>query len=241
MILDTKGIVLHAIKYSETSLIVHIYTEAFGLQSYLIKGVRQPNSRFRSGLFQPLTLLDMVVYHQEKSSLRQAKELKIAEPCYSITADIRKSSIALFLAELIYRSIKEEETNPALFSFIWHSILLLDASEKGLSGFHLLFTIKLSRYLGFFPQTNRTEVQRFFHLREGSFTPLFSDPEECLDESMSSWVHQLAGSDMDQFSLLSVPAAIRQPLLEKLLLYYHLHLPGMKRVRSHEILHTVLS
>jgi len=241
MLYKTRGIVLHSIKYSETSLIVKVYTETFGLQSYLLKGARSSKSKTRPVLFQPLTLLDLVVYHKEKSTLHSIKEVKLAVHFYSITSDIRKSSIVLFLAELIYKSIREEEPNSALFEFLWHSLLLLDTIEEPFSSFHLLFAIKLCRYLGFQPQQNRSEYNRFFHLREGLFQPVFNSPDDSLDETQSSWLFRLMKTDLDQLSLLNIPAKIRNPLLEKILLYYQVHLPGRIEFRSQEVLHTVFA
>ena len=241
MLYKTRGIVLHSVKYSETSLIVKIYTETFGLQSYLLKGARSSKSKIRPVLFQPLTLLDLVVYHKEKSTLHSIKEVRLAAHSHSISSDIRKSSIVLFLAELIYKSIREEEPNEALFEFMWHSLLLLDTVEEPFSSFHLLFAIKLCRYLGFQPRPDWSDLNRFFNLREGSFQSVFNSSDECLDETQSSWFFRLMKADLEQLSLLNIPANIRNTLLEKILLYYQCHLPGKITFRSHEILHTVLS
>jgi len=241
MLYKTRGIVLHSVKYSESSLVVKAYTEEFGLQSYMLKGVRSPKSRIRAVLFQPLTLLDMVVYRKEKSTIHSVREVRLASPYVSIHTDIRKSSISLFLAELVYKSIREEEPNPNMFDFLWHSLLLLDATTGRLASFHLVFALKLSRHLGFQPQSNRSEYNRFFHFREGSFLPVFNSSDECLDATESSWFFQLMNAELNQVSLLDIPAGIRKLLLEKILHYYRLHLPGLKEIRSHEVLHEVLS
>lgn len=241
MLYKTRGIVLHSIKYSESSLIVKAYTEEFGLQSYLLKGIRNQKSKTGPALFQPLTLLEMVVYHKEKSSLHPVKEVRLAVPTHSISSDIRKSCISLFLAELIYRTIREEETNTSLFDFLWTGFIQLDETVEDVSSFHLLFSVKLCRFLGFQPQGNRTDYHRFFHLREGSFSPLFTSPEECLDEEQSARFFQLIKTDMDQLSLIDFPAKVRSDLLDKVLLFYRFHLPGFKEIRSREVLRTVLS
>jgi DNA repair protein RecO (recombination protein O) len=173
MLHKTRGIVLHTVKYSETSLIVKVYTEAFGIQSYMVKGARNPKSKLRPILFQPLTLLELVAYHKERNTLQSIKEIRLAHPYQSMPFDIRKSSIALFLNEVVYRSVGEEESNPALFEFLWSSFLLLDAVEEPFMHFHLLFTIKLTKYLGFHPRNTRTDEHCFFNLSEGTFQPLF--------------------------------------------------------------------
>jgi len=241
MLYKTRGIVLHSVKYSESSLIVKIYTETFGLQSYLLKGIRRQKSKTKPALFQPLTLLDLVVYHTEKSSLHPVKEVRLAVPTHSTSSDIRKSSIALFLAELVYRTIREEEANPALFGFLWNAIILLDTTEESFSNFHLLFAVKLCRFAGFQPQGNRTEHNRFFHLREGSFHSRYASPDECLDEHQSDLFLKLIETELSQMSYLSFSAKARSELLEKIIRYYRFHLPGFKEIRSHEVLHTVLS
>ena len=114
MLHTTRGIVLHTTKYSETSLVAKIYTEVFGLQSYLVKGIRKQKAKLRPALFQPMTLADLVVYHKDKGSLQNIKESRIAVPYRSIPFDIRKSSMLLFINELLYKSIREEETNRKL-------------------------------------------------------------------------------------------------------------------------------
>ena len=153
MLQKTKGIVLSHIRYRETSIIVRIYTEALGMQSYIVNGVRSSgNARAggsRMGLYQPLTLLDLVVYYQEKSNLQRVKEIRCSEPFMHLPMDFQKTGIALFLTEMLSKSLKGEESNPALFQFLHSSIRVLDTQEEGAQNFHLQFLLKLSRYLGF--------------------------------------------------------------------------------------------
>lgn len=153
MLQKTRGIVLSHIRYRETSIIVRIYTEALGLQSYVVNGVRSSgNARSggsRMGLYQPLTMLDLVVYYQEKASMHRIKEVKCAEPFKQLHLDFQKTGIALFLTEMLGKSLKGEESNPALFQFLHSSISILDTQQEGSQNFHLQFLLKLSRYLGF--------------------------------------------------------------------------------------------
>jgi DNA repair protein RecO (recombination protein O) len=241
MLHKTRGIVLHSFKYSESSLIVKVYTEVFGLQSYMLKGIRGQKAKTKPALFQPLTLLDLVVYHTEKSSLHPVKEVRLAIPTHSTGSDIRKSSIALFLAELIYRTIREEEANTSLFDFLWNSFIKLEETDEHVANFHLLFAVKFCRYLGFQPQENHSEYNRFFHLREGLFHPLFSSAEDCLDEGQSTLFCQLIKTDMDQLSSISFSPQVRSVILDKVLLYYRVHLTGFSEIRSREVLRSVLS
>lgn len=240
MLHKTRGIVLHTVKYSETSLIVKVYTEAFGIQSYMVKGARSPKSKLRPILFQPLTLLELVAYHKERNTLQSIKEIRLAHPYQSMPFDIRKSSIALFLNEVVYRSVGEEESNPGLFEFLWSSFLLLDAVEEPFMHFHLLFTIKLTKYLGFHPRNTRTDEHCFFNLSEGTFQPLFIEGI-CLDRTMSNTWCRLPDWPFEKPAIPDLTAKERDDLLDALLLYYRFHLPGFSGFRSAEVLHSVLS
>ncbi len=241
MLHQTKGIVFHSLKYSESSLIVKIYTELFGLQSYLFRGIRSSKSKTKPGLFQPLTLLELVVYHKEKHSLQSVKEIRLSHPFHMIPFDIRKSSVALFIDELLYRSIREEEANPDLFEFIWESCLLLDSIEEPVTNFHLIFALQLAIHLGITPQQNHDSGSPIFNLREGLFQKSVPDHPHYLDPENSKVFLALLNTPLPMQSSLEFKPDVRSGLLETILLYYRLHLPGFKGLKSHHILHTVLS
>ncbi|AHM61641.1 DNA repair protein RecO [Flammeovirgaceae bacterium 311] len=153
MLHKTRGIVLSHIRYRETSIIVKIYTEALGLQSYIVNGVRSSgNARSggsRMGLYQPLTLLELVVYYQDKAGLQRIKEIKCSDPFMQLPMDFQKTGIAMFLTEMLGKVMKGEESNPQLFQFLHSSIRILDSQQGGVQNFHLQFLLKLSGYLGF--------------------------------------------------------------------------------------------
>ncbi len=151
MLHKTKGIVLNYIKYSDTSIIVKIYTEAFGLQSYIVNSVRSAKAKNKIALFQPLTLLDMVVYHKNHQGLQRISEVRSAEPYFSIPFEMHKTSIAIFLSEVLIKTLKEESANQELFDFLFHSFHTLDKIEKSTLNFHVSFLLRYSFYLGFFP------------------------------------------------------------------------------------------
>lgn len=240
MLHKTRGIVLHSVKYSETSLIVKTYTEAFGIQSYMVKGVRSHRSKMRPILFQPLTLLDMVVYRKERASLQSIREVRLAHPYQSVPFDIRKSSIALFINEVVYRAVGEEEPNPALFEFLWSSCLLLDAVGEPFTHFHLLFTVKLTKYLGFNPRNTRSDEHCYFNLSEGTFQPVFLEGI-CLDRRQSEMWCSLLDWPFEKPAIPGLHAGDRDFLLDTLLQYYRFHLPGFSGFRSAEVLHSVLA
>ncbi len=243
MLHSTKGIVFHSLKYSETSVIVKIYTELFGIQSYLIKGIRSSRSKIKPALFQSMTLLDLVVYHKEKQSLQSVREVRLAHPYKTILFDIRKTSVTLFINELVHKAIREEEPNPDLFAFLWQTCLQLDETEESVSLFHIHFALRLMHYLGIFPQNNHSNAFPFFNMREGHFQASAPNHPHYLDPAnsflMSEW---LKSCDRDEACV--VPAAsiaARSQALETILLYYQLHLPGFRGIQSHHILHDVMA
>ena len=240
MLHQTRGIALHSTKFSETSSVVKIYTELFGLQSYMVKGIRKQKAKIKPGLFQPLTLLDLVVYHKEKSSLQNLKEANYLHTYNALPFDIRKSSLAFFINELVYKTIHEEEPHPELFAFLYETCLELDAAEENLSLFHLRFAIHLTRYLGCMPQTNYNAQTRFLNLREGFFQSAAPDHTDFLDPEMSRIFFMILDTPEGSVVSLQVPAGKRDQLLEMILLYYRLHVPGFREMQSHLVLHTVL-
>jgi DNA repair protein RecO (recombination protein O) len=152
MLHKTKGIVLNFIRYSDSSIITRIYTDAFGLQSYIVNGVRSSKAKNKIALFQPLTLLDLVVYHKNTTGLQRISEIRYAEPYASIPFDIHKITISIFLSEILVKTLKEEISNQEQFDFLYHSFHALDKLENETLNFHVSFLLRYSFYLGFFPQ-----------------------------------------------------------------------------------------
>jgi DNA repair protein RecO (recombination protein O) len=240
MYYSTRGIFLRKVKYSETSVIAGIYTEEFGLQSYIIKNARSKKSRISPGLLQPLVLLDMVVSHREKANLNYIKEMRNGCLVDSLLTDIRKSAVILFLDELLIKTIQEENKNPELFNFIFESVRLLDSMEGSISLFHLVFALKLTKYLGFYPQGSCSPANNSFDMEEGSFTG---------DPGIEKPIY-LRGDVCEQFALLMnltyeeigshrIKPATKKALLEKILLFYSLHIPTAVNFKSHNVLQEV--
>jgi DNA repair protein RecO (recombination protein O) len=241
MFLSTRGIVFRQTKYSDSSLVVRIFTEESGLGSYIIKGARGPKAKIKASLFQPLTLLDMVINRKEKNDLNHIREARVNYPYLNIYLDIRKSSILLFLNELLYKSIQEEAANPELFHFIYDHLLFLDQTPENPACFHLLFAIQLSHYLGFSPQGSYLNTSTVFDLVEGQFTQREPLPaENFITGNTCEWFSTLLATPTDKFYTLPVPAEIRNEMLGKILAYYHLHLPLAGEFKSHIVLHDVL-
>jgi DNA repair protein RecO (recombination protein O) len=131
MLHKTRGIVFRIIRYSDTSIIANIYTESFGLRSYLVNGVHGKKAKIKASLFQPLALVEMNVTNREKSTMHRINDVMPVHTWTSIPYDIRKSSVLMFINEMLYKSVREEEANPALFEFISHAVQILDLSSVG--------------------------------------------------------------------------------------------------------------
>lgn len=240
MLHHTRGIVLHHLKYSETSVIARIYTEKFGLQSYLIRGIRSPRAKIKTGLLEHLSILEMVVYYREGRSLQNLKEIRPIHAFQSLYSDIRKSSQALFINEVIFKSVKEEESNPALFSFLFDSIIEMDRYDVFIPYYHLSFMARFAAYLGFAPGMNFAEGY-WFNLREGVYEQCKPDHPNFIDPDHTAYFRYLFTISSEPEALISIPSTIRKLLLEKLIEFYELHLPSFGGLRSPEILHEVLS
>ncbi len=239
MLYKTKGIVLHHIKYSDSSIIAYIYTEVFGTQAYLINGIRSKNSKIKANLLQPLFLVDIITYHKSKRGLQRVKEIRNLSPFTSIPYNVVKSSIALFLAEILYKTLREEEPDQGLFEYLFTTIQLLDIEEKQMANFHLLFLIQLTKYLGFFPDDNYSETNKYFDLKEGNFVPSQPFHPHFLSPDLSIYYSQLINNSFNQLHSINMNYKLRGNLLEKIIEYYQLHLENIKEIKSYNVLKSV--
>lgn len=238
MIRKTRGIVLHTTRYGESSLVAHCYTEQYGRQSYMIKGVRKSKKQNRSNLFQPLFILDFEVFHKDSREIQLVKEVSRAMPLNSLPFDMVKSAQAIFMAEVIYRVVREEESNPMLAQFLVSTIQYLDAVENASPDFHILFMFQLSRHLGFYPQNNFDEGRIFFNLLSGLFISHYNDPDLHLDEVSSKLWHSYMLSEYQSVKDSDFNGSQRKLVLDDLVRFYKLHVAGMGEIRSLEVLHT---
>lgn len=240
MLHQTRGLVLSNVKYSDTSLISRIYTEQFGLQSYMLQGVRSPKSKHKSNLLQPMSFLNMVVYHREGRNLQRVKEFSPAFLYHEVPFDIRKGAVGLFMLEVLTKCLKEESGDVLLFDFLESSYRQLDELEGGLARFHLLFLVALSRFLGFYPSSPDRSGAYLFDLREGVFTTDRPHHPDWLDERQSKPVLELVKAfEWNDPERVVLTPEQRRVLLGDLLRYYELHVAHFTKVNAHAILETV--
>lgn len=242
MICTTRGIVLRTFKHTDSSVIAKVYTDQFGLQSLLIKIGKTAKSKNKANLLQPLSCLELSIYFKEKNSLQSVREFGNHYVFTSIPFDTLKSSIALFMAEMIYRCIKEEEKNLLLYNFFLGQIKHLDLIEERLdvNNFHLKFLVGFSRFLGFYPGNSHFQSS-VFDISEGMFMQGSPMNEHRLEQELSLALHRVIESTANDTPALKISPSERRLLLKALIDYYNFHLPGMGPVKSHEVLETVLN
>lgn len=241
MLIATRGIVLHHFKYSETSVIAKIYTELFGLQSYIIKGIRSSKSKNKLSILEHLSLVEVVAYHKNISGgIKTVKEIRSIHQFHTIPFEIEKSSIALFINEILYKSLKEEEKNQSLFDFLFHAIQMLDVSIDKFYNFHLVFMLQYAKYLGFFPRNNFDKLNTYFNMNEGLFQNRAPMDAEYITLPYSDLLNKMLYTNFEQISEITMGSSERRFLLEKLILYYRLHLDDFGKINSHKILQEVM-
>ncbi|MEQ8361253.1 MAG: DNA repair protein RecO [Cyclobacteriaceae bacterium] len=220
MLHKTKGIVFRYTPYGETSIIVNIFTESFGLQSYIVNSVRSKTGKSKIAIYQPLTLLDLVVYHKENAGILRIKEVTCAHPYHTVQSDPMKSCIGMFINEVLNKTVKEQVHADEMCNFIFDALIRLDALARP-ENFHLIFLIKLSKYLGFGP---------FAKVELGGLM-LNEEEEEILDKLLQCEYEDPLKMSNDH----------RRILLDALIRFYSSHIDAMGSIKSVQILREVLS
>jgi DNA repair protein RecO (recombination protein O) len=240
MLYTTRGIVLHQLRYSETSVIVKIFTEQYGLKSYIFKGVHKKKAAVKSSLLQHLNLVELVCEDKDYGGLQHPKELRLEYPYRTLTSDIRKSSIGLFVNEMLLHAIRHEEVDAAMFGFLRDALIWLDRAEGPVVDFHLWLCIHLTHYFGFQPQESVGNPS-FFDLEEGLFRASGGGVEGYMDAACTKAFHHLLNTPLEELSLRVLPHALRTQLLQQIINYYRWHIPDFGEIQSHRILAEVLS
>jgi DNA repair protein RecO (recombination protein O) len=241
----TKGIVLRTVKYGETSLIATLYTELFGIQSYLVNGVRTSTKRGpgKASLFQPAAVLDLLAYHNELKNLQRIREFSWGIVYKHIFSDILKNAVALYMVELLQKSLKQPEPNPDLYYFIEDSFLHLDSSEgRVLANFPLFFSLHLAGFFGFRIQDTYNERNTILDLREGRFVPELPHHPDLLEGAQSYHAAQLLRVQQPgELHELALNQETRRTLLQAFQTFYSWQIAEFGEMRTLSVLQTVLS
>ena len=237
MVVTTKAIVFSSIKYGESDLIVKCFTESSGLKSYLLRNVlKSKKGKLKTSYFQPLTLLEIEASHKNKGTLERINDAKVFLPYQSLHTQIVKSSLVIFIAEVLSNTIKEEAEDKMLFQYIENSLIWLDSSKQ-IANFHILFLINLSMHLGFYPDTS-TVSKPYFNLLEGNFQE-FNTGKYSEKGTTVAHLKSFFGIEFDNVNEIKLTKNQRSDLLTLLLHYYQLHLHGFKKPKSLLVLNQI--
>ena len=245
MIQKTKGIVLRSVKYGETSLIVTIYTELFGLQSYLVNGVRTASKKggARASFFQPAAILEMVAYHNDFNKLQRLREYRWDFLYQHILSDVRKNAVALFMVELLSKCLKQPESNPELFYFIEDALHHLDRANDAVTGnFPLFFALHLAVFFGFRVSDEYSEEKHYLDLQEGQFTA--QQPSHqfyLLDREAAAVSDILKIMQPQELEQVALNQEIRRRITHAIEQYYAFHIPEFGTLRTLPVLREVMS
>ncbi|HEV7329878.1 MAG TPA: DNA repair protein RecO [Flavisolibacter sp.] len=245
MIQKTKGIVLRSVKYGETSLIVTIFTELFGLQSYLVNGVRQASKKgsAKATFFQPASILELVAYHNDFNKLQRLREYKWDHLYQHVLSDVRKNAVAMFMVELLAKCLKQPEANPDLFYFVEDALHHLDEANDAVTGnFPLFFALHLAVFFGFRISDEYSEEKHYLDLQEGQFTG--HQPQHqfyLLDREAAAVSDVLKIMQPQELEQVYLNQEMRRRITHAVEQYYAFHIPEFGTLRTLPVLREVMS
>ena len=234
-----RGVVLHTLKYGDSSLVVYLLTDVGGRQSFMVQGVRSRSGKgSKLALFQPMFPVEFEGLTSSRQQMDRFREVRSGVVLQSIPFDVRKSTMALFMAEVLYRLVRESEPNEPLFEFVWRSVEALDAMEEGVANFHLWFLAHLSRLLGFFPG-NEYRQEAGFDLREGVYTLTPPSHADVMNPFAARLLHDMHECDVRYLAEIGLNRTQRSEFLNAMLRYFGYHLDAISAVQSIKILREV--
>jgi DNA repair protein RecO (recombination protein O) len=236
-----RGVVLHTVKYGESGAVAYVLTDVGGRRSYMVQGVRSKHGHGNKGaLLQPMFLIEFEGLENRRTDMHGFRDLRAAVPLRSVPFDVRKSTVSLFAAELLYRLVREVEANSPLFDFVWDAVCRLDEMEDaaGVANFHLWFMVGLARHLGFFPGNEWFEGS-WFDVREGLFARWEPWHGNCFSRDNAALLGRLMTASADDLPSLSLNRADRVGFLNAMLTYFGYHLDAVRDIRSVDILREV--
>jgi DNA repair protein RecO (recombination protein O) len=236
MLTKTQAIVLHAIKYGETRLIVDMFTKVFGRQAFIVSIPKTPKGKVKKQFFQPLTILEIETDIRPRQQLQKLHDVRLAAPFASIPFEPDKLAISLFVAEFLYYALRSEQRNELLYEYLENSIVWLDGQQSSFANFHLVFLLRLTRFLGFYPNLDNYKDGDYFDLRESVFMPMPPVHRDFLHPEEAQKVQLMMRMDFPTMHLFRMSHQERNRLLEVSLKYYRLHLPDFPEMKSIEVL-----
>ena len=232
----SNGIVLRAINYTDSQMIVTIFTEAAGTVSFLVRASRSGRSRTKASTWQSLALVEVVWEPRLQTSLQHPRELALWRPWRSLAMHPYKAAMTLFMSEFLYHALRGEQQNPPLFGFMTNALTWFDESEEHFSNFHIIFLLRLTRFLGFEPNVDDWHDGSFFDLDAAMFTARRPLHVHYLEPVEASLVPKFLRMDLRSMRAVGLNRAIRQRVLEIVTEFYRLHVPEFPELRSLAVL-----
>jgi DNA repair protein RecO (recombination protein O) len=239
MLEKTRGIILHQIKYTDSGIVAQLYTRKFGRQSFLIKGMRNKKAGRHNIFFQPMFILDLEMYYKASREMQTLKEFSVAYTPYDIHSNIRKSTVAIFLGEILSSVLREESPHEEMYDYIEEAIIYFDRCSEDCANFHIAFLAGLSSFLGFEPSPRTNPENVFFDMNNGSFVSLPPVHGSYANEEVSEILAAFFSSSYDNAGKIALNGMLRNEILETIVRYYSFHLPGLKKINSLEVLKEV--
>ena len=236
MLTKTTAIVLHNIKYGDSKMIVDMFTRAHGRMSFVVTVPKSARSKIRKQFFQPLSMLSLEYDYRPKEQLQKIKEVTILHPYSSLPFDMDKLTVGMFISEFLYHSLYGEQSNEQMFDYISDSLQWFDSSPSPAANFHLVFMMRLSRFLGFYPNLDDYVPGCVFDLRNGCFSSLSPLHSDYLSSAEASLMSLMMRMNYPSMHLFKFTRAQRNRLLDVIVQYYRLHIPGFPDMKSLEVL-----
>jgi len=232
---------LHSLKYRDTSLLVYAYTDLFGRQTYLVNGVRSAKNKAGMACFQPLSLLDAVAYHHPNNDIQRLKEYALSLPLQNLAFDVHKNAMALFMGEVVYKTVREQEPNEQLFHFLQQSVLELENIADGAANYHLYFLARLAAYLGFASGNDYTPEFTCFDIVSGEFTPIPPKHELFFDAGQTALFGRLLKAELSDLPNIELHRSQRNTFVHNMLRFYEHHFDALSPIRSWTVLGEVFA
>lgn len=241
MLERTKGVVLRYLKYNDTSMIVDIYTLSRGSLSFVVKMPRSRKSAVRTVLFRPLNVLEIDFDFRQNLNLQHIKEMRLAVSFSSLPYEPMKQTLALFLSEFLYHTLKHEDKNESLFYYLCNSLEFLDQARGHLANFHLVFLIRMTRFLGFWPNVGTVSPKMVFDLRDAVMSTVLPPHGMYLEANEAAMIPLLLRMDYNTMHLFKLNRVQRGRILDVLITYYRTHVPEYPELKSLDVLREVFS
>ncbi len=235
------GIVFKSLPFGETSLILDIFTQSEGLQSFIVSGVRKKKKNMQA-LYQVMQMLEVVYYPSKGDSLRRIKEANVHHKYQHIFRDIPITSLATLMMDFTRQSVKEKEANDHLFEFLFHHFLLIDDEPEGKANYHIYYLLQLCKEIGISPHNNYGAANPYFNIRDGAFSAnLEQDAPYYLDEEQSKYLSIFLDKPWLEATSIKMNREMRHRLLDAMVKYYSYHLENFKKPKSLDILKVIFA